>query len=321
MAPRPLISFSNVLRLLLSPKKPESAIPRRFETTWEIPAEIVEVIFQLLSNLDRACFALSCKKVHAYYVLYNKKRGISVLSTLPRTLLLRRLQNERWVYCVRCQNLHRRSKWQSFRCSQRFGTTSGCNSWCDPQRDDIVDMCPCWSITYHQKQHPVEYFRSLVESRRGSQYYLLGGRLRHCCVVQHRLVKVSIITKAGINLVTNNFEVETEFLFHTSKETSSLALFRNISSRLNRYETETWLKLFFTEAQPDFFIGEASSNWYQCHDWEIAENRPYTFRITLLRILGGDGRHSKGWEDNSHTPGLSRLPSAKYSAHVEDLKG
>ena len=314
MTRRLLTPFRSLLQLLDPPFKPKSVKSRKLETQWEIPLEIVEVIFQLLSDLDRACLAVCCKKLHAYYVLYNKKHRISVLSTVPRTLLLRRLQNDRWVYCIRCENLHRRSKWRSFRCSWTFGTKptiSECNIWCDPQSNEIVDMCPCSSITYHQKQHPLRYFQSQVESTRESNYHLSGGRLVHYCVVQHPLVRVFISTKAEINSMTNKFEVESQFTFQTSEQTASSRLFRNISSRLNRYETESWLKSFFIEAQPDFFIGEAKSNWYQCHDWEVAENRPYTFRITLRRFLGGDGMPSKGWKDNCHTKQIATWAHAR----------
>ena len=101
-------------------------------TFGKIPAEIVEIIFQLLSDLDRACLALSCKRLHASCISYNRQHGISVLSTLPRTLLLRRLQNERWVYCNRCQNLHQYSRWRFLgrRCHLE-PAISECNSWCD----------------------------------------------------------------------------------------------------------------------------------------------------------------------------------------------
>ena len=140
-----------------------------------IPAEVVDIIFQLLSDLDRACFALSCKRLHACYVSYNRQRGIGVLSTLPKTLLLRRLQNERWVYCCRCQNLHQYSKWQflqfGWRCAPK-PAISKCNAWCDVQHNDRVDICPCSSITFHQKQHPTEYFRSQSETLRHSDYLI-----------------------------------------------------------------------------------------------------------------------------------------------------
>lgn len=299
----PSISLCNVLRLLGLNKKLEPAIPQRPDPLSAIPSEIVELIFQLLSDLDRACFALSCKRLHAYYVIYNKRRRICVLSSIPRTLFLRRLQNERWEYCRRCQNLHRRSRWQSLRPSWRCDTMPTifeCNTWCNVQRDDIVDICPCSSITFHQKQHPTAYFRSQLEASRQSKYRLFGGTLTHLCAIQHPLVQVTIITQTEVHRVTKTFQVETQFIFHASKETASSEPFQNISSRLNRYETEAWLKDFFSEVQSDFFIGEAKSNWYQCHGWNNTGKRPYTFNITLLRDLGGDRMPSKGWEDNCH---------------------
>ena len=299
----PRISFRNILRLRDPAPRVKPVEPMKSKTLWMIPAEIVEIIFQLLSDLDRACFALSCKRLHACYVSYNRQRGISVLSTLPRTLLLRRLQNERWVYCFRCQNLHQYSRWQflqlGWRCDPK-PAISKCNAWCDTQHDDRVDICPCSSITFHQKQHPIEYFRSQLETLKRSDYQKLSGTFTHLCTVQHPLVPVTVLTRARFNETSKTFQVENQFAFQTSKEAASSGLFQKISSRLSRYETEIWLKNYFDEAQSNFFIGDESSNWYQCHGWNVAGGRPYNFRIMLHRDLGGDRRPSKGWENNCH---------------------
>lgn len=303
MTRRPFISFCNILRLRDPPPRVEPAEPKKSKTLWKILPEIVETIFQLLSDLDRACFALSCKRLHAYYVSYNRQRGICVLSTLPRTLLLRRLQNERWVYCCRCQNLHQYSRWQFLQFGRRCDpkpAISECNAWCDVKHDDRVDICPCLSITFHQKQHRTEYFRSQQETLRRSSYQKSSGTFTHLCTVQHPLARVFVLTRAWFNSFTKTFQVETQFVFQTSKEAALSGLFQKISSRLSRYETEFWLKNFFDEAQSDFFIGDESSNWYQCHGWNIAGGKPYNFKITLHRDLGGDRRPSKGWEDNCH---------------------
>jgi hypothetical protein len=309
MTRRAFITFCNTLRVRVSPPKVEPVKPvepeksKKSKTLWKIPSEIVEIIFQLLSDLDRACFALSCKRLHSCYISYNRQRGISVLSTLPRTLLLRRLQNERWVYCGRCQNLHRYSRWQflkfGWRCDPK-PAISECNAWCDIQHDDKVDICPCSSITFHQKQHPLEHFQSQQETLRRSSYQKLSGTFTHLCTIQHPLARVSVLTRARPNKFSKTFQVENQFIFQASKETALLGLFQRISSRLNRYETELWLKNFLNQAQSNFFIGDESSNWYQCHGWNIAGGRPYDFKITLLRDLGGDRRPSKGWEGNCY---------------------
>ncbi|CDM36744.1 unnamed protein product [Penicillium roqueforti FM164] len=248
MARRSYISFRNILRLR-DPPRVEPVEPKRSKTLWRIPAEIVEMIFQLLSDLDRACFALCCKRPHVCYVSHNKQYRISVLSKLPRTLLLRRLQNERWVYCHRCQNLHQNPRWRflSWKCDPQ-PAISECNAWCDVQHDDSVDICPC---------------------------------------------------STRLNKSTKTFQVGNQLVFQTSKETASSELFQKIGSRPSRYETGLWLKDFFHD-QSNFFIGDESSNWYQCHGWSIAKGKPYNFKITLHRDLRGDRRPSKGWEDNCH---------------------
>ncbi|KAJ5468489.1 hypothetical protein N7475_006241 [Penicillium sp. IBT 31633x] len=61
------ISFSNILRLRDPSPRVELVVPKKSKTLWKIPAEIVESIFQLLSDLDRACFALSYNMEYVWY--------------------------------------------------------------------------------------------------------------------------------------------------------------------------------------------------------------------------------------------------------------
>lgn len=104
-----LINFSNILQIREPLSEVEST---KSEILWTIPPEVVDVIFQFLPDLDQAYFALSCTRLHAYYVSYTRRRGICVHSTLPRTELLHRLQNERWTYCSGCDNLHQSYIWR-----------------------------------------------------------------------------------------------------------------------------------------------------------------------------------------------------------------
>ncbi|CAG8922093.1 unnamed protein product [Penicillium salamii] len=312
----------NLLRVGNRRVKVSPVGPKKCTTLWKIPPEIVETIFQLLSDLDRACFALSCKRFHDYYISYNKKHGISVLSTLHKTLILRRLQNQRWVYCIRCQNLHRRSRWKSMKCGWRFDPkpifptkpivpakpmvptqpmVPKCKSWCDIQHDDKVDICPCASITFHQKQHHFQYFDFQKVNLKHSNYQKSSGWFTHTCVVEHPLAEVLIRTLACFNNSTKTFQVENRFTFKPIGEARSSSLFQNVTFKLSKYETESWLKRFFHEAGSDFFIGDACSNWYHCHGWKIGKDQlGETLNITIRRDLGGNRRPCKGWEGNCY---------------------
>lgn len=67
--------------------------------------------------------------------------------------------------------------------------------------------------------------------------------------------------------------------------------------------TGNWLKCFFKEAGADFFLGDESSNWYQCLGWDKDDklgDRSHTFEILMNRDLGGSRWPSKGWKNNSH---------------------
>lgn len=132
---------------------------RKSKILWTIPSEIVDTIFRFLPELDKACFALSCKRLHACYVSYNRQRGISVLSTLPRTELLLRLQNKRWVYCTECQNLHRYSRRRHLlelgKTRERKPSTSECKAWYK-QHASKTDIYPCPGTTFYQKKHSTD---------------------------------------------------------------------------------------------------------------------------------------------------------------------
>lgn len=295
------LTFRNVLQVR---DPPPMIKPEKYQTLGAIPLEIVEIIYQFLSSLDRACLALSCKSLYEHYVSYTKNRGIFMLSSLSRTNLLRHLKNERWVYCNQCDNLHRHTKWGWLH------ITRMCNPkplrfkfqpFCYAQPVGEVDLCPCWTITLHDKRHPVENFLS----QRGSFGCPASStspppRFLHSCEFSHPLAAVYIKSKAWVNMFTDTFQVENEFVFQIAKENSSLELFKKISLRLSRYETESWLKDFFGEAGSEFFIGNESSNWYQCHGWDHTGTRPYSFMILLHRNLGGGRGPCKGWELNCH---------------------
>ena len=73
MTRRAYIPFCNTLRVRESPPTAEPVKPvKKSKTLWKIPSEMVEIIFQLLSDLDRACFALSYKRLYTCYILYNR---------------------------------------------------------------------------------------------------------------------------------------------------------------------------------------------------------------------------------------------------------
>lgn len=304
-------AFRNIRSKLQGPDhvpnvESESSQP---QIPWGLPSEIVDIIFGHLSNLDRACFALTCKRLHDFYISYNRKYAISVLATLPGKELLQRLQNDRWVYCSICQNLHRHSRRKTLqfdkKCSPKpFKSTPilECMDVGHMQHLGQVDICPCSNITFHQKYHTNEYFQQKAKTSRSTFYFPKSGDLSHFCIFEHPqdLARVSIETKVEFNQNSGTFWVENQLTFQISKEKAELRVFQNMSSKLSRHDTEFWIKDFFREAQSDFFIGHDSSNWYQCHGWDHSNTKPGTFMILLNRNLGGTKGLDRAWERNCH---------------------
>ncbi|KAJ5592651.1 hypothetical protein N7537_009555 [Penicillium hordei] len=91
MTRRTRIPFCNILRVRDPPPRVEPVEPvepKKFKTLWKISSEIVEIIFQLLSDLDRACFALSYSVAYVsyqhclgryYFVAFKTSAGYTVL--------------------------------------------------------------------------------------------------------------------------------------------------------------------------------------------------------------------------------------------------
>lgn len=178
-----------------------------------------------------------------------------------------------------------------------------CKAWCFTENASKADLCPCSSITFHQKVHPKDY----IQSRNGANAYSITSQSlttseswRHFCTFQHPLAKVLVETRVWFDDYTKSFRVENEFHFQTSPENASREPFQRISFRLSRYETEFWLKSFFDETKTKFFIGYESSNWYQCHGWNHTGTRPFTFLIVMRRDLGGIGWPCEKWEQNCY---------------------
>lgn len=272
------------------------------KTPWSIPSDIVEIIFHFLSDIDQFCFALSSKRLLADYKSYANRRGIFPQAVSPRLALIYRLQNERWEYCFVCQRLHRYFRWwpRLFvkKCKPKPGSSlPNCKAWCFTEDAGKADLCPCSSITFHQKVHPKDYIQSRKEASASST---TSESWRHFCNFRHPLAEVVVKTEVGFNELTKSFEVENQFRFRTSPASASLERFRKISFRLSRYETEFWLRSFLDEADAEFFIGNESSNWYQCHGWNHTGTRPYTFFIVMRRDLGGIGWPCEKWERNRY---------------------
>lgn len=292
--------FRNFLQVRDPPPKVE---PRKCQFFRAMPLEIVGIIHQFLSSEDRACLALSCRRLYQYYISNTKDSKIFLLSSLSRNDLLRRLQNESWVYCNRCDSLHRHTKWERLHIGKKCNPMPSIFKflpWRPTQPVGKVDICPCSTITFHEKQHPVNYFLSQSAKLKHAICSISSPPgFAHICGFRHPLATVYIKTRARVTY-RGTFEVENQFVFQTTKENSSSELFQNISFRLSRTETKSWLKDFFGEAGTKFFIGNESSDWCQCHDWNHTRTRPYSFMILLNRDLGGDTWPCKRWERNCY---------------------
>ncbi|KAL4957605.1 hypothetical protein BDW69DRAFT_180390 [Aspergillus filifer] len=125
------------------------------------------------------------------------------LANHPWTILLTKIQDDRWRYCARCLKLHP-SSWVSPWCSdpEKGGTPW---VWSCYSQMDVVDLCPCLALTWFDGQAITHLLRNgsaehLVFPRSisdGLQLQYAKGRrfLRHDCRITNdpnELVRIKL---------------------------------------------------------------------------------------------------------------------------------
>lgn len=155
--PQPWWPLSKRLRFFSSPQK--------FRGLCDLPVELVlHIISFIQSDLDRLCFALSCKSLLELTDCWPLPAEWGVMTrSIPDYLnhrfynwekvgrdrweLLRRLENSRWRRCMGCYKLHpvkefhKLDLWTpAWRRTCIFGTAVG-----------IVRLCPCVEMTFRDK--------------------------------------------------------------------------------------------------------------------------------------------------------------------------
>ncbi|KAJ5852839.1 hypothetical protein N7534_005382 [Penicillium rubens] len=150
----------------------------------QIPAEILDLIYEQLPVLEQLYFALTCKYLYDHFVSFLKARDPdhakllipsekrlpiyrnAELGKRPRIQLLRQLENERWKCCVVC----------------------------------LVDICPCLSIAFNERQLLLDILSSLEDSKtlfpedfiHDSQWMKLS---HYCKVTSHPYAQAAIKTE------------------------------------------------------------------------------------------------------------------------------
>ena len=169
-----------------------------------IPPELVAIIFALLSVPDQICLSLSCRyfyscllslhdgqKVHLTQLHPSETRprlcsNVNI-EKRPRIQLLRQLENNRWKYCSECWNLHRPyawygSSWFFWRLSQKldrfcYAAVYGRHE-CMPYAGE-VDICPCLTITFCDKQHLMDTMKAVQQDSHGGYSTYYNGMISH----------------------------------------------------------------------------------------------------------------------------------------------
>lgn len=173
--------------------------PKRYHqlSLLDLPLDILLLIFPLLSLLSQACLALTCKPFYCLcgHVLKDNSLAWPRLvrpyeaplnrPDLPRNQFLLLLEDDCWLYCSRCLKLHPRC---------RFWDRSGppLRRVCKYNGAGVVDLCPCLSLTFFDRNR---LERSL---RKGVLDTSLSSAIQEAFQISTRDGKRSLIHRCSI---------------------------------------------------------------------------------------------------------------------------
>jgi hypothetical protein len=255
--------FEALKRRIFRPQ-PEPSIMQR------MPREILDVIFDFLSTQDQICLALSCKFLYTCFLTRFKVsdlRPFVLRATRPlmttnkylrskdRVQILSRLDDSRWKYCKGCCNLHPRSAWRPP--PSPSVSESLQQQLCMPYAG-MVDICPCLSITFPEKQHlmgTINIALSNTDHRYESFFndllhYPDEGRRRgcfghHCHLYKHPVASVDVSTIIYLDKETKNLRVRNEYRFAITRADADKTRDRDsgIVWKCPHENTQDWLQL------------------------------------------------------------------------------
>ena len=152
--------------------------------------------------------SLGCKYTFACFHSFIKLHGKQISQLLPpirrpipcsnamewpRIQLLLRLENDRWKFCSQCWSLHPHSKWRALQSTWKLHQKSFCSECHPPGAQKCylpgaqkcflpyagdVDICPCLSITFHEKLHLIEACKSADTAASHEHEYSYANILR-----------------------------------------------------------------------------------------------------------------------------------------------
>lgn len=304
------------LALCRREKKPISHQPKTPKLhNGQIPAEILDLIYKHLPALEQIYFALTCKYIYTYFVSFLKKKDPdhakhliprrkrlpilhnAKLEAHPRIQLLRQLENERWKCCVVCMKLHsplafkpsKQYKKEShcYKCSLLYGRD------CMPYAG-LVDICPCVSMTFNERQLVVNTISSSSEPSIFPKDFKHDSAIKRyfheCQVTNHLYAQLSIETRLSLSSKSNSLYVRNTYTFEFSKGLSDA-----LSGICPHKETSKWLRQFFTETGLNYSAWGGTA--------KPLATEPHLIKIITTRKLGHRNWNRRGWKNNRNDRG------------------
>ncbi|CAI7638784.1 unnamed protein product [Penicillium glandicola] len=292
-------------------KKPIYHQPQTSKLYEQIPAEILDIIYEQLPTLEQIYLALTCKSLYIHFVSFLKTKNPDHAKLLiprenrlpihcnaelekhPRIQLLRQLENIWWKCCVVSFKRpgHSNKDCHCYKC----GVLQGHD--CMPYAG-LVDICPCLSIAFKERELMVAMIRPIRARvsmfHEDFPYELSAERTMHpdkimhrCKVTSHVYAQVSIETTLYIKqrALGEALHVQNSYTFDFSEG------FPGVTGGICPHkQTTKWLKQFFVDAGLDY------SAWGA---WAYPKaTEAHIFEVVTKRNLGYRNWNKSGWKNN-----------------------
>lgn len=301
-------------------KKPISHQPKTSKLhNGEIPAEILDLVYEKLPALEQIYFALTCKYLYIHFVSFLKAKDLdhakhlipreerlpirhnAELEAQPRIQLLRQLENELWKLCVVCMKLHPHSAFKPSRQSKKENHCYKCGLLhgrdCMPFAG-LVDICPCFSVTFNERRLVVNTISSFTQDILPEDFKHTPslGVSHNCQVTSHLDVQVAIKTDIlMVECIQGDPKSKSLHVYNTYSFEFSEGLPGALSGICPHKETNKWLRQFFIETGLDY------SAWGGTANPLVTE--PHLIKISTSRNLGSRNWNKREWKNNRNDRG------------------
>lgn len=294
-------------------------------TILNLPPELLVEIASCLSPPAQVCLALACK--YMYWCIGNdvqnakelrfprliQNRKCECIPVTPRQRLrwelLGLLENKRWRYCADCLKLHPAGE---FKLAQRRQPRSErlCVDSINSYRAYIVDICPCFRMTFRDKLHMVyDLNNSSVSATTGllNRFFRWNGiRYIHQC--WHAYTESAVYLEASPILQGSDrllFEIRYEVAVPAEQPPGRYGIaasLHNIPIQVCSHATVAlFLSHYACDGKAEYFLSTCTRCQTHVAEFErIVADSVISYSIAVVRDIGDGEQPDETWHQQGN---------------------